>query len=834
MARAQAPVSCNELLQEALQTRDTSLAHQLAAQVLDLCDTDTTQQEFGEALHLLAKLEQERAATSNALRYYLQSLQTFKNLSDTLHILQLNLELAVLYENWPVYEKAVDYYQEAYVISSNTEDQLFALEGLAGSLYASGDQDQALITYNILQDYYLQLGDKAMQAENLRNIIRLHRELGEIDAALSANNDALILNEALRDTSEIIVSLNNAGVLHRQNGDLPAALSYFMRAAEMEDSFNPGQGSNPVTLTNIGIIYQNLGDYQNSLQYLFTAVKRLKSKEPLDIPMLANVNNLISLIYLTFNDFNNAYQYNEQALAHATGLQDKELEQICYKTRSAIFEHINDYEKALEFYRRHSQINDSLQQLELQLLAADMSRRFSAEQTEKELSLLLIDREVEELQLRQELLENERLRQQQALQASLLEQERLERGQAEQLLLLSQQELERKEAEQDLLLTRQQLEAEQKDRQIALLEKEQSEQALRITEQRLESEQQALAIAQSERERAQLDLALQDKDFQLKSEREKLFRNSVMGALFTTLLILGLLYRASRIRRKANKVLAQQKQELEIALNNLKQAQSQLIQSEKMASLGELTAGIAHEINNPLNFVTTNAHALKLDLKEMDLLLEEVHQLQPDAPPDQIERIVSKVKELDTRYLKEEIKELIESIERGSERTKNIVAGLRIFSRKSPDNTFAPADLHEGLNSTLVILNSKLKSRIQVEKDFGEIPPVICQFDKLNQVFLNIINNSIQAIEGEGTIYLQTRQENGSVRISIRDTGKGMPESVRQRIFEPFFTTKEIGEGTGLGLSISYGIIEQHQGQISVNSEPGAGTEFVLTLPIRS
>ena len=186
---------------------------------------------------------------------------------------------------------------------------------------------------------------------------------------------------------------------------------------------------------------------------------------------------------------------------------------------------------------------------------------------------------------------------------------------------------------------------------------------------------------------------------------------------------------------------------------------------------------------------------------------------------------------MDTEFLKEEILQLVESIERGTIRTKIIVNGLRTFSRNNQDE-FVKADIHEGLDSTLTILNSKLKNRIKVHKDFGDLPLINCQFDRLNQVFMNIISNAIQAIEGEGHIYIRTRHNNEGVTVAIRDTGSGMSEEVKKRIFEPFYTTKEIGEGTGLGLSISYGIIEQHKGSIDVHSEPGKGTEFLLFLPI--
>lgn len=829
---AQDSLRWKQLLMEARLTASPQQAIPLAVMALDACEQQGRRADAVECLHYLGVLYQQMQDIPTALRYFLQALKTKESLGDTTNILILHHNLAELYNNWGVFEKSFEHFAQIARKTSDGVVKQSALEGMAQSKLLLGEQETALRYYLELRALQQRLNVPRQEMTTLRQIIKIHKDRGQVPLALQANVECLQLSEVLGDTTEMIVSHNNAGVLYRQEGQLEQALEAFLKAAELENSTYPIEGSNPVTLTNIGILYQNLGDYQQSLAYLFDALAQLKSRKPLDLPMLANVNNLIAIIYLTINDYNNAYQYNQSAILHARNMPDKELEQICYKTQASIFEQVNNYEDALHYFRLHAGIRDSLRALTMEERELALQKRYSAEQTEKEMSLLIVDREVEALRLRQELLENERLRQEKALQSSLLDKERLERQQTEQALLFAQQELEQEQASQNLLRTQQQLQAEQKDRQIAQLEREQSEQTLRLTQQRLEAEQQGRQLAQGEREKMELDLALQEKDFQLRSEQEKLIRNSIFGVLATALIILLLLYRNNRLRRKANKILGEQKQALETALHDLKQTQSRLVQAEKMASLGELTAGIAHEINNPLNFVTTNAHALKLDLQDIAQLLEEVHGLKENSSSYQTKRILQKVDELDTEFLKEEIKELIESIERGAERTKNIVAGLRIFSRKSVDDQFAAADLHEGLESTLTILGSKLKNRIEVIRDYGNLPPVNCQFDKLNQVFMNIISNAIQAIDGEGTICISTRQLEGQVQIMIEDNGKGMPPEVQHRIFEPFFTTKEVGEGTGLGLSISYGIIDMHNGKIEVQSAVGSGTKFIISLPI--
>lgn len=276
-----------------------------------------------------------------------------------------------------------------------------------------------------------------------------------------------------------------------------------------------------------------------------------------------------------------------------------------------------------------------------------------------------------------------------------------------------------------------------------------------------------------------------------------------------------------------------QKDQLEKTVQELKATQAQLVQSEKMASLGQLTAGIAHEINNPVNFIASNVEALKLDFADLQTLLDRIDELPNcENPKVCLEEINQLSSNLDVPLLKSEIADLIGGVERGAQRTKDIVSGLRTFSRDNKDK-FELANIHEGLDSTLIILGNKLKDKISIKKEYGEIPAVYCQISKLNQVFLNIINNAIQAInEDEGLITIATKVVEQNVHISITDTGPGMDEMTKKRIFEPFYTTKEVGKGTGLGLSISYGIIQQHGGVITAESEPGKGSKFTIQIPI--
>lgn len=277
--------------------------------------------------------------------------------------------------------------------------------------------------------------------------------------------------------------------------------------------------------------------------------------------------------------------------------------------------------------------------------------------------------------------------------------------------------------------------------------------------------------------------------------------------------------------------------ELNITFNNLKSAQSQLVNAEKMASLGQLTAGIAHEINNPINFVTSNVNPLKRDVEDILHILNKYNEVTPNSNIEEKLKEINKLKkDLDLDYLVEEINSLLSGIEEGASRTSQIVKGLRNFSRLDEDD-LKKANINEGLDSTLTLLNQEINGTITLVKDYSDMPSIECFPGKLNQVFMNLLNNAIHAVVAktdnskEKIITIKTFLEEKNIYISIKDNGCGIPEAVREKIFDPFFTTKDVGKGTGLGLSIAYSIIESHKGDITFETEVGKGTEFTIRLP---
>lgn len=299
-----------------------------------------------------------------------------------------------------------------------------------------------------------------------------------------------------------------------------------------------------------------------------------------------------------------------------------------------------------------------------------------------------------------------------------------------------------------------------------------------------------------------------------------------------------------RERESANKKLLQANIELEerveqrtealaeknLVLNKtvdaLKKAQSQLVQSEKMSTIGLLTAGIAHEINNSVNFISSNLTPLQDDINDILAILAQYEKT--EVASAEVQAIKAKI---DLDYTVTETKNLLAGMEEGAVRTINIVNDLRVFSRLD-EAVFKKINLAANIDSTVSLLQHHFKDKIILHRHYEELPEVECNPGKLNQAIMNILMNAVAAIKDKGEITLSLTKTDDHVRISIKDTGTGMDKQTQEKIFEPFFTTKDVGKGTGLGLSITYKVIHDHHGTIEVQSELGQGSEFIITLPI--
>jgi PAS domain S-box-containing protein len=283
--------------------------------------------------------------------------------------------------------------------------------------------------------------------------------------------------------------------------------------------------------------------------------------------------------------------------------------------------------------------------------------------------------------------------------------------------------------------------------------------------------------------------------------------------------------------RHQNELLQEMARSEHQAHEALKRAQSQLVQQEKLASLGLLVAGVAHEINNPLAFVINNLAVLERDLGDVLRLLQLYESA--DGQPDSAEAIRRFRDRADIDYTLANLPDLLKRTREGLRRIQRIVSDLRAFGRVD-EGELIEVDLNAGIESTVTIaLGHAKKKGVSIETDLAPLPRVSCYAAKINQVILNLLTNAIDACDSGGHVVVRTRPEAGGVRIEVADNGCGIPAAVRDRIFDPFFTTKPVGQGTGLGLSITYGIIQDHGGTIEVESEPGQGTCFTIRLPLR-
>lgn len=287
-------------------------------------------------------------------------------------------------------------------------------------------------------------------------------------------------------------------------------------------------------------------------------------------------------------------------------------------------------------------------------------------------------------------------------------------------------------------------------------------------------------------------------------------------------------------RKRAELCLVQQAKDLEKAFAELQQAQTRLIQTEKMSSLGQLVAGVAHEINNPVSFIYGNVKPATRYANSLIDLLKRYQHHYPEPPED----IVEELEDLDFEFMTNDLLNLLASMKLGAERIRQIVSSLRTFSRKDEAEK-KRVNIHDGIDSTLMILGHQLKAQqnrgaIAIQKQYGDLPAVICYAGQLNQVFMNILGNAIDALDNieNPTLTIATAAEENQITICISDNGAGMEEAVRSQIFNPFFTTKPIGKGTGMGLSISYQIVtERHSGSLTCESGVGQGTTFTITIP---
>lgn len=374
----------------------------------------------------------------------------------------------------------------------------------------------------------------------------------------------------------------------------------------------------------------------------------------------------------------------------------------------------------------------------------------------------------------------------------------------------------------------------EKEQDLVILSDEILSQQSKVEEGNETLEQQKIRIQQQDAEIALREDRL-DKMSTTVKEQANMLTIIVPFSIFL-IIVLIFAYRAYQARRRDAKKLNQQKEELSELLEELQSTQTQLVQSEKMASLGVLTAGIAHEINNAINYVYSGIHVLDSKFTQIKPVFNTLRTIdnRDEDLRTKVEQLMTQREEVEYDDAESVMDTMIKSIRVGAERTTEIVKGLRTFSR-SEDETMQEIDIHQDIDVALLLLQNRIKQNVSIDRLLtDEMPTVFGYPGQIGQALLNIISNAVDAVgdKEKGRIRIETSFIRGHVFISIKDNGVGIqPEDV-DKIFDPFFTTKKIGEGTGLGLSITYGIIEKHHGIIKVNSIPGKGTEFKIKLPL--
>ncbi len=663
--------------------------------------------------------------------------------------------------------------------------------------------------------------------------------------AISFARQAQDLAAKLKYSKGIAYALKNIGLAYYVQGNYGEVLKYWQQSLKTFTSINDQQGISNI-LNNIGSVYNNQGDDANALEYY---LESLKAAEKLgDKLRIASSMSNIGLVYFNRKNNQKALEYYLEALQISQQIDDKDMIGICTINIGEVFVAKQQYDSAMVYFNKSLEINEqtgSKHRVSYSLNSIGKIHGYYADDAkaiEYHKKALATAMEVNaELEIAQALI---------SLGHTYRRQKKVKMAQeaylkAEKIAQEVGANHELADVYQELSLTY----AGQADfgnayRYQVLLT------GIKDTLYNTETNKKIINLQanhENEKKQAQIDLLTKDRELQqLDLQKQKVIRNALLAGLMLILVIAFVLFRNNQIKIKANHLLtqrneqiSQQKEEiaaqrdnLEQTYNNLKNTQEQLIQSEKMASLGQLTAGVAHEINNPINFVSAGIDSLKDNYSDMTEVARQYFALNPEEDNKQkLIKLNRLKKEVGVEELMKESEQLFRSIKNGANRTKEIVKSLRNFTRLD-ESDLKLAHLHEGIDSTLIILGSQMKDRIEIVKNYGDLEPINCYPGQLNQVFMNILNNAVQAIKGTGTIRIQTYKNGQYAVVKIKDSGSGMTEEVKKHIFEPFFTTKEVGEGTGLGLSITYGIIEKHHGKIEVETAPGQGTEFTIKLPL--
>lgn len=654
---------------------------------------------------------------------------------------------------------------------------------------------------------------------------------------IDANNAIELNREALTEARAI--NYNKSNLIHSLQifcfvitGAYDSAESHYQKALALTP---PGDKALSGIYTNAGSLYLSSGQYATALT-LYHNAQDVAEKHK-DQRQLVTISTNLALVYERLGNYKKAIAFDSMAYNLAFKLKKQELINLALNNLGAHLKHEKLFKESLEVFKK---VNKATLSPYLQgLLYLNLA--------ELKFKLLDVDSTIVY-----------------GLQAlDIFKQQYSQSNIAGAYLVLSKAELNRKnivKAEEYALLAY----ASVRERKINVeiqgatfllmkiyLQKNNLKDAKLYEEEyhaisnSLDTEDQAKATIEAltkyNTEKKEQENEILKRDQELKAEqltRQRYVMVYIGTALLLVIILLIIAYRSYKLKQKTNAILRQQKQsikqqnnDLEETLAELRATQEQLVHSEKMASLGQLTAGIAHEINNPLAFIQAGADSLKGNVKSLKKVLDEYELLTSENFVTQSEKIQHLKKQLYFHELIPELQSIAETIKIGTTRTATIIAGLNRFSRKGKEDLVLK-DVSAIMDETLILVQGQIHQKIKLIRNYSSGIIVECRPVEIGQVFVNIIINAIHAIKESGEITLQCVKTNTHAEISIGDTGDGISPEVLSKIFDPFFTTKDVGKGTGLGLSITHGIIKSHGGTITVNSAVGVGTTFTITLPL--
>lgn len=826
---------------------------------LDQAETLGNQELIIQFREVIGQIYLSKKDYKKAVSSFLAIILTAERQNDQENLGKGNLALANTYSDMRAYEKASDYYQRAIDNFNNLgkkREKANAIQALGYNYSKSNQFSKSITTFESLLKLaiseslysYISSAQKQLFLDNIKmnnaaqstkyglayydrikdkgnnaNLSNTTRNLALQYINIRDNKNALkFANISVSLDGQNTMSLETLGKAFAANEDYGKAIEYFERALESnERKRNPeGMARNYNQMAKLAI---DRGD-------LRVAANNLDKAEKIGIERntritLLDTYNMLALVNQEKGNEDQEVKY--RSLYEAVKLQIGDPDKIAPKLSTA-------RENLAESYEQEARA------------------RISTVENRK------LAQERERLKAQQKLKDIEIIEQQARLQAQELQKKKLEAERAKQELLITEKtneastreaELERLQIDAEL----QKLSEAERAKELELLEKERKilRQQTELQAEKLESDRQAkmlyfIAIGATILILAILGIAFYRTYNNSKTIREQnqnlaeqqktiLNRNIQLKKSSEAMLAMNNKLKKAHVNLKVLLKKEQAtKEQLEKTNLDLKNTQVHLVQAEKMSSLGLLTAGIAHEINNPINFVSSGVQSLTKNFGELESFLENYQKVLALDSLDEIKKY-AKVLQEDEDFLSEiqdASKELLEDVRYGIVRITEIVNGLRSFSRHD-EAEIKETDLNESFDSALLILKNKYKNKTEIVKEMDEsLPQIQCFPGQLNQVFVNLINNAIDAIDENGEIKIKTLNlDDQSIEIRISDNGSGMPDDIKDKIFDPFFTTKEIGKGTGLGLSISHGIIEKHQGKIRVESKMGVGTTFIINLP---